>query len=333
MNQSYSRIVATGRAVPEQTIDNSEIEMRCHLEPGWILQRTGIRTRPVVRDDQAVSDLAIEAGQQALDRFTNRFSDSNQRPEIARLILATSTPDHLLPPTAPLVAHRLGLGNIAAFDMAVACSGFLYALQLADQVCRTDGRAALVIAANVLSKRVDPGDPSTAAIFADGAGAVVVAPDKQPGLMAIELESDGSGYSCLMIPDGGSRSPFHEKTLESGGHRMRIENGMAVFKYAVESMSRLGQEVLDQSGLTAAEVDFWIPHQANLRIIDSVRQRLNLPPEKTGITIDRFANSSAATIPLALDYFLEQNIIQRGQNLLFTVAAAGLTAGAAVLRL
>lgn len=324
----YSRIEATGSALPANVIANPEIEQRCGLDPGWIEQRTGIRTRHVVSPDQAVSDLAIEAGQQALLAWKKRCP-STAMPGM--LILATSTPDHLLPPTAPLVAHRLKLGTIPALDIAVACSGFLYALQLADGYCRTRNEAVLIIAANVLSKRVAADDPATAALFGDGAGAVIVGPATTPGLRAIQLSSDGSGYEALQIPDGGSRQPFTSSSFQDQAHLMRVHNGMAVFRYAVESMAQLGQQVLDEAGVAVEELDLWIPHQANLRIIESARQRLGVDPSRTAVTIDRLANSSAATIPLTLDEWVRQNRVDRGDKILLTAAAAGLTSGAALL--
>lgn len=326
----HAKIVATGRALPTRFVSNSEVEADCGIEPGWIEQRTGILQRPVVAPETAVSDLAIEAGQKALDEWRQNPTGTNQ---IGMLILATSTPDHLLPPTAPFVAQQLGLGNIPAFDIAVACSGFLYGTKLAFDYCRVNGRPALIIAANILSKRTSRNDPATVALFADGAGAAVVAPGNEPGVLEIELESDGSGFDALFIPDGGSRSPFNENTLDQENHKMKVNNGMAVFRYAVESMARLGKQVLDQSDFQSQDVDWWIPHQANLRIIESVRQRLNIPGEKTAITIDKFANSSAATIPVTLDYFLESGKIEKGDLILLTTAAAGLTSGAALMRI
>ena len=326
---AYSTIVATGRAVPESVVTNEQVEKDCRLEPGWIRQRTGILQRPVVEPHQAVSDLAISAGQIAVGKFSHRVD----LPAISMLILATSTPDYLLPPTGPFVADQLGLGTIPAFDMAVACSGFLYALQMADGFCRTQHGSVLIIAANVLSKRVTPEDPATAAIFADGAGAVVLSPSSEAGIRGFRLESDGSGFDCLKIPDGGSKTAFHAGSLAENNHKMKINDGMAVFRYAVESMAKLGQAVLHDCGVPVEDVDYWLPHQANLRIIESARQRLGIAKEKTGVTIDRFANSSAATIPIALDYFLDSQTISPGQQILMTTAAAGLTSGAALVRL
>lgn len=360
MTHRFSRIVATGRFVPENRQPNSEIESNCDLEPGWIKQRTGIESRPIADSNHAVSDLAVLAGSIAIDRFRERGQQhcvvtsgeengdgigrddtggeikntpNENSSKIGMLILATSTPDFLLPPTAPAVAHQLGLGNVPAFDIAVACSGFLYALQLADHFCKAESKSVLVIAANVLSRRVSPTDPSSAAIFADGAGSVVVSPSDEAGIVSVKLESDGAGSSFLKIPDGGSRVPFNEHTFANGQHLMHVENGMAVYRYAVESMAKLGQEVVKDACLNVSDIDFWIPHQANRRIIESVQSRLKISDDKVGITIDQFANSSAATIPIALDYFLENEKVKRGNRILLTAAAAGLTSGAAVIEL
>ncbi len=341
MMQRYSRIVSTGRFVPTYRQANSEVESNCDLESGWIKRRTGIDSRPIADANHAVSDLAVAAGSIALQRFRgqDRSFELVQRdhvetaPEIGMLILATSTPDFLLPPTAPDVASQLGLGAVPAFDIAVACSGFLYALQLADHFCKAESKSVLVIAANVLSRRVSPTDPAAAAIFADGAGAVVVSPSDSFGIMAMKLESDGTGSSHLKIPEGGSRAPFNQGTFANGRHLMHVENGMAVYRYAVESMARLGREVMDAANLTGADIDFWVPHQANRRIIESVQSRLGFQDEKVGVAIEKFANSSAATIPITLDYFVEKGKVKRGDRVLLTAAAAGLTSGAAVIEL
>lgn len=341
MMQRHSRIVSTGRFVPSYRQANSEVESNCDLESGWIKRRTGIDARPIADSNHAVSDLAVAAGTIALQRFwaQDRSFELMQSdrvemfPEIGMLIFATSTPDFLLPPTAPEVASQLGLGTVPAFDIAVACSGFLYALQLADHFCKAESKSVLVIAANVLSRRVSPTDPASAAIFADGSGAIVVSPSDSEGILAMKLESDGTGSAHLKIPEGGSRFPFNQETFAKGRHLMDVENGMAVFRYAVESMARLGQEVMDAENLTSADIDFWIPHQANRRIIESVQKRLGLRDEKVGITIEKFANSSAATIPIALDYFVENGKVIRGDKVLLTAAAAGLTSGAALIEL
>ncbi|MCH2182741.1 MAG: ketoacyl-ACP synthase III [Mariniblastus sp.] len=324
-----SRIVATGSYLPERVVENPELEAVLGLDPGWIEQRTGVVRRRVASADQAVSDLAIAAGRAVLDQVTPA-----EREPIGTLILATSTPDHLLPPTAPRVAFELGLGPVAAFDMAVACSGFLYGLQVADALCRTQGRSVLLIAANLLSRRTNPADFGTAAIFADGAGAVLVGPADGPArIVDMELSSEGSGWDQLLIPDGGSRYPFSSSSLEEGRHLMRINNGQAVFRYAVESMTEMAQTLLQRNGLLVTDIDLWIPHQANTRIIESVRTRLGFSPDQTCITLPEYGNSSAATIPTALDQQIRAGRELSDQWVLLTTAGAGLACGAALLRM
>ncbi|MEE2826922.1 MAG: beta-ketoacyl-ACP synthase 3 [Planctomycetota bacterium] len=324
-----SQIVATGSYLPEKVVENPELESELGLEPGWIEQRTGVVRRRVAQVDQAVSDMAIAAGRSLLEQVP-----SEQRELIGTVILATSTPDHLLPPTAPRVASDLGLGPVAAFDMAVACSGFLYGLQVADALCRVQGRSVLLIAANLLSRRTNPADFGTAAIFADGAGAVLVGPaDEEPRIVDIELSSDGSGWDQLLIPDGGSRQPFGPSTLVEGRHLMRINNGQAVFRYAVESMTEMAERLLQRNDLKVEDIDLWIPHQANSRIIESVRKRLGLLPAQTCITLPEYGNSSAATIPTALDQQIRAGRELAGKWLLLTTAGAGLACGAALVRM
>src|SRR5262245_57632975 len=213
-----STILALGHYAPERRVTNSEIEDRLGLESGWIERRTGIRERRFAAPEEALSDIAVAAGTMALAR--TGFDPAR----IGLLVLATSTPDHLLPPSAPLVAHRLGLGGAGAIDMAGACAGFLYALAFADGFVRTQGAPALVIAANILSRRMDPGDRSSAILFGDGAGATLLAPSdrKDTGVLGLSLESDGSGYDLIQITAGGSRRPFSCAGVTADDTLMRI---------------------------------------------------------------------------------------------------------------
>ncbi len=328
-NDCPSQILATGSYLPEQVVENREIEQRLELESGWIEKRTGVVRRRIASADQAVSDLAIAAGRSALECMTPK-----ERQAIGTLILATSTPDHLLPPTAPKVAMELGLGKAAAFDMAVACSGFVYALQVADALVRANGREVMVIAANILSRRSNPDDVGTAAIFADGAGAVVVGRTKGDArIIDVELESDGSGWRDLLIPDGGTRHPFNQASLDQQRHLMKINNGMSVFRYAVEAMARMANVVLSRNGYEVTDVDLWVPHQANGRIVESTRTRVGFSTQQTCITLAEYGNSSAATIPISLDRYIQDGNDLAGKLVLFTAAGAGLTCGAALARM
>lgn len=320
-------LLATGHYVPERRVENNEIEHRLGLDPGWIKRRTGIETRRYAADDEAVSDLAVAAGKAALANIGFALD------RIGLVILATSTPDHLLPPTAPLVAHRLGLSKAGAIDMAGACAGFLYALNFADAHARRSGEPVLVIAANILSRRTNKEDRSSVILFGDGAGAVVVGPDKnsQRGVVSSTFAADGESYDLIKIEAGGSRMPF-DPSLNSELLRMKIENGQAVFQRAVKMMVSSAEEALSTASLNPSDVDLFIPHQANMRIIRAVQERLDIPDDKIASTVAEFANSSAATIPVTLSATDAITRLKPNQTLLMTAAGAGLMGGAMVYR-
>ena len=254
--------------------------------------------------------------------------------EIALTLLATSTPDHLLPPSAPLLAHKLGLERSGAIDLAGACSGFLYALTLADAFVRAHGRAVLVVAANILSRRINPAERASAVLFADAAGAVVLAPhaDRDRGLLASELSSDGSGYDLIQIPAGGSSRPFG-RDLAAEEFLMTMRDGREVFSRAVDLMTRTSQRALERAGLAASQIDRFLPHQANARMFDAVCNSLGIDRSRTISTIETYGNSSAATIPLSLSVANQGAPLTEGEVLLLTAAGAGLAGGAVVLRL
>jgi 3-oxoacyl-[acyl-carrier-protein] synthase-3 len=314
-----------GHYAPERRVANAEIEERLGLEPGWILRRTGIEERRYAAPEQALTDIALPAAEMALDQ------SGLARADVALTLLATSTPDHLLPPSAPLLAHRLGLSRSGGIDLAGACAGFLYALTLADAFVRTHGATVLVVAANILSRRINPAERASSILFADAAGAVVVGPSADPksGVLGAKLAADGSGYGLIQIPAGGSRRPFDpgmpiEETL------MAMADGRAVFTRAVEMMVSAAQAALAGSGLGIADIDCFIPHQANGRITAAVAQRLGVAPENTVSTIAAYGNSSAATIPLSLSIAAAQGRITGGKRVLMCAAGAGLTGGAVV---
>ncbi len=322
-------LTATGCFVPANRESSAAMEQRLGLKPGWIEQRTGVRYRAIADRDDAVSDLAVRAAKIAIAQF-----DADANSAIGALLLATSTPDHPLPPTAPLVAHQLGL-SVAAMDLTVACCGFLYGLILADSISRTQQISVLVIGANILSRRCDPDDIGTSSIFADGAGAVIMSPqDSESGILATAWSSDGSGNLSLQIPDGGSRYPISATTYSEGRHFMKIVEGSSIFKYAAQSMADMGHNVIAQAGLAVPDVDWWIAHQANLRIIEASRRLLQIAPEKTLVTVDQIGNSSAATIPVTLDQYLRIDPrIQPGNLVLLTAAAAGMTSSAVLMKM
>jgi 3-oxoacyl-[acyl-carrier-protein] synthase-3 len=315
-----------GHYAPERRVTNAEIEARLGVETGWSERRTGIRERRFAAPDEALSDLAVKAGEMALGRAS---IDVNS---IGLLALATSTPDHLLPPSAPLVAHRLGLAGAGAIDMAGACGGFLYALAFADGFVRQNNAPALVIAANILSRRLNLDDPKSAVLFGDAAGAVLLVPSEQAtsGVRAAHLASDGSAYDLIKIPAGGSRRPFAEG-LEASATLMQIRDGRTVFARAVKMMADSSRKALARAGLSLDDIDYFVPHQANARIIGAVQKQLGVPDEKMISTVALYGNSSAATIPFSLSMATDTRPFRSGQRLLLTAAGAGLTGGAVVL--
>lgn len=319
-------IAGLGHYAPEQRIANEVIETRLGLEPGWIERRTGIVARRYAAAGEALSDLAIAAGDMALNRAGIARSD------VGLLLLATSTPDHLLPPTAPLVAHRLGLTNAGGIDMAGACGGFIYALTLADGFVRSQDLPVLVIAANVLSRRINEKDRASSVLFADAAGAVLLTPTSRlAGLSGAHLASKGARYGLIHIPAGGSRKPFRD-VQDPTETLMVISDGQAVFAEAIDMMTTSAQTAMGKAGLTANDVTHFIPHQANRRLMDKVTRRLTIPQHKSLSSIAEYGNSSAATIPFTLAFHAVNQPLAHGQVLLMTAAGAGLTGGAAVWR-
>jgi 3-oxoacyl-[acyl-carrier-protein] synthase-3 len=317
-------IAGRGHHAPQRLVRNEEIEMRLGLEPGWIESRVGIRARYYAAPDEALTDIARPAALMALAEAGH--------PDIGFLILATSTPDHLLPPSAPLLAHQLGL-TCGAADLAGACAGFIDALALADGLVRAQKRSVLVVAANILSRRINPADASTSALFGDASGAVVLspAPDSDSGIISADLVSDGSGYDLIKIPAGGSRTPFAQN-LPLDDLTMQMLNGQSVFSKAVDTMVTSSQRVLKTAGVTANDVAHWIPHQANLRITAAVERRLGLDPARGLSTLRDFGNSSAATIPLTLSQAGRARVFKSGDLCLMSAVGAGLSGGAILFR-
>ncbi|WP_028745074.1 beta-ketoacyl-ACP synthase III [Rhizobium mesoamericanum] len=326
-NVRSARMAGFGHSVPGRCVENAEIERSLKLEAGWIERRTGIRTRYWAEEGDTLSGLAAEAGAMALDNA------GIGRSKIGLMLLATSTPDHLLPPTAPLVAHKLGLEHSGALDLAGACSGFLYALALADAFVRAQGRAVLVIAANILSRRINPAERASCVLFADAAGAVVLSPASNPaaGVLGTDLCSEGSGYDLISIAAGGSNKPFApERPTEE--YLMTMRDGREVFSRAVEMMSVASQRALDRAVVEARAITRFVPHQANVRIFQAVATNLGIEAERTVCSLHRFGNSSAATIPLSLSLETARRPLEDGETLLLAAAGAGLTGAAIVYR-
>jgi 3-oxoacyl-[acyl-carrier-protein] synthase-3 len=321
-----ARILGFGHHVPARKVDNAEIEASLELEAGWIAGRTGILSRYWAEPGDTLSALAASAGEMALR------AAGIERRDVGLLLLATSTPDHLLPPSAPLVAHRLGLANAGGVDLAGACSGFIYALTFADGFVRLHNRPAVVIAANILSRRINPAERASAVLFADAAGAVVLAPSDDPdqGILGASVAADGAGYDLIHIPAGGSNRPFSDE-LDIAETRMTIADGRAVFTKAVEMMSSCSAKALTDAGLEPGDIDRFVPHQANARIFNAVGKSLDIDDDRTVKTIAEYGNSSAATIPLSLSIAHQTKPIRPGEKLLLAAAGAGLTGGALVL--
>ncbi|SON54050.1 Acetoacetyl CoA synthase NphT7 [Hartmannibacter diazotrophicus] len=321
-----SRLLGFGHHVPGRKVMNAEIEADLGLEAGWIERRTGILSRFWAADQDTLSGLATQAGEMAL------ANAGIVRGDIGLLLLATSTPDHLLPPSGPLVAHKLGLARAGAVDLTGACAGFIYALTFADGFARLHGKPVLVIAANILSRRINQAERASAVLFADAAGAVVIGPGGTPGqgILGASVDSDGSRYGLIQIPAGGSNEPFHGG-LEPEQTRMTITDGREVFSKAVAMMTACSQDALAAAGLEPKEIDRFVPHQANARIFDAVGRNLGIEDRRIVKTIADYGNSSAATIPLSLSLASQTAPFQSGEKLLLAAAGAGLSGGALVV--
>ncbi|MBA2126038.1 beta-ketoacyl-ACP synthase III [Hyphomicrobium methylovorum] len=320
-------IIGLGHFAPSRVVPNSEIENRLGLQSGWIKRRTGIEARRYAADDEALSDLAVAAGDMALKRAGFR------RDDVALLLLATSTPDHLLPPSAPLVAHRLRLASAGGIDMAGACAGFIYALTLADSFVRTHGQAVLVIAANILSRRINPAERASSVLFADAAGAVLLAPSERDdaGVIGAHLAAAGAHYDLIKIPGGGSRKPFGAD-FDPAEALMAMPDGQSVYTKAVAMMATAATTALGKARVDVSDVNHFIPHQANARLMATVAHQIGVRPDVMRSTVDQFGNSSAATIPFTMSMAAEKTPNARGDIILMTAAGAGLSGGGAVFR-
>lgn len=319
-------IIGTGMYVPEKILTNSDLEKIVDTNDEWIVSRTGIRERHIAAPNQATSDLAYEAALKALE------SAGMNADELDLIIIATVTPDTTFPSTACILQEKLGAKKAAAFDLSAACSGFVYSLATATNFIRTGMyNNALIIGADCLSRITDYTDRNTCILFGDGAGAVVIGevPEGR-GFLSFDLGAEGAGGSLLKLEAGGSRLPASSATIEDKKHFIYM-NGREVFKFAVRIMGSATETVLNKAGKTKEDIDLFVPHQANIRIIQSAMQRLDLPPEKCVINVDKYANTSAASIPLALVEAAEQGRMKEGDTVLMVGFGGGLTWGAAVL--
>lgn len=320
-------ILGSGSYLPEKVLTNADLEQMVDTNDEWIRTRTGIRERRIAADDMASSDLAYEAAIKALKQ-------ANITPEeIDLIIVATVTPDMMFPSTACLLQTRLGATKAAAFDLSAACSGFLYGVSTATQYIQGGMyKHALVIGVESLSKIVNWEDRNTCVLFGDGAGAVVMGPVEEGyGFLSFELGADGSGGDLLKLPGGGSRKPVTQETVLNQEHYIQMA-GNEVFKFAVRVMEQTSEQVIEKAGLTKDDVQFLVPHQANLRIIDAARKRLKLPEDRVVVNLDRYGNMSSASIPVALDEAVQQNRIKKGDIVVMVGFGAGLTWGASAMR-
>ena len=320
-------IIGTGSFAPARELTNDQLAGMVDTSDEWITTRTGIKSRRIADANTATSDLATEAGRRALE-------NAGVAPEeIDMIILATATPDMLFPATACLVQDALGLRNACAFDVSAACSGFVYSLSIANSLIGTGAhRKILVIGAETLSKIMDWTDRNTCVLFGDGAGAAVLSevPEGR-GILSVLLGADGSLSHWLNMPGGGSRVPISQEVLDQRLHYIKMA-GNSVFKYAVKAMGSAALAALDRAGVSGEDLDIFVPHQANLRIIEAVADRIGVPMSKVFINIDRYGNTSAASVPIALDEAHRTGRLKEGQLVEIVVFGGGFTWGSAVLR-
>jgi 3-oxoacyl-[acyl-carrier-protein] synthase-3 len=324
MNLRYSRIVGTGSYLPEKILSNADLEQLVETSDDWIRSRTGIERRHIAAEHETASSLAEHAARRALKSAGLTPAD------VDLIVVGTTTPDLIFPNTGTLLQQRLGIHGCPAFSVEAACSGFVFALSLADKFVRLgESRCALVVGSECLSRIVDWTDRGTCVLFGDGAGAFVLTPADEPGILATHLHSDGRYKDLLNFPYGVSHGFSELRAGAPGGLRML---GNEVFRTAVRTLSRLVDETLAKNGIERDQIDWLVPHQANLRIIQAAADKLQLPLEKVVITVQEHGNTSAASIPLAFDTAVRDGRIRRGQLLLLETFGGGFTWGSALIR-
>ncbi len=316
----YSHILGTGSYLPAQRVTNNDLAERIDTSDEWISTRTGIKARHIAAENEKTSDLAVEAARRAL------AAAGTDAEEIGLIIVATTTPDMQFPSAATMVQHKLGINGCPAFDIQAVCAGFMYALTTADAYIRSGmANKALVIGADIFSRILDWNDRSTCVLFGDGAGAVVLSASEQPGILASRLHADGAHLDLLKVP------AQMENGRISGSPFVKMD-GQAVFKFAVKQLSAVADEVIQAASYTPEQVDWIVPHQANRRIIEATAKHLGLSMEKVIVTVDEHANTSAASIPLALDSGIRNGKIRRGQTLLLEGIGGGFAWGAVLIQ-
>ena len=320
---SHARILGTGSYLPARVLTNAELERMVETTDQWIVERTGIRERHIVADDETSSTMGIEAARRAL---AAAGVDAQQ---IDLIVVATTTPDLVFPSTACLIQERLGIRECPAFDVQAVCTGFVYALAIAEKFIRTgSARNALVIGSEVLSRIIDWKDRSTCVLFGDGAGAVVLGRSDEPGIVSAHLHADGQYKDLLCVPTGIGTNHRQDAALRP---YVRME-GSEVFKVAVTTLGRIVDETLTANRMQQTDITWLVPHQANIRIIAATAKKLGLPMERVVVTVDRHGNTSAASIPLAFDEAVRDGRIRRGDTVLMEAFGGGFTWGAVLLR-
>ncbi len=322
-----ARIVSTGSYVPERVLTNRELEQMVDTSDEWIIERTGIRERRIASEKQASSDLAYEAAKSALKRAGLKPKD------LDLIIVASVTPDMPFPSTACILQAKLGAKDAAALDVNAACSGFIYSLSMANAfISSGQYRCVLVVGAETLSKITDWEDRSTCVLFGDGAGAAILGPaDGDAGILSVRLHSDGSMGDLLTLPGGGSRNPVSKDTIKKRLHYIKMK-GNETFKFAVKTLEKLVADTLAEFRLKPSDISLLIPHQANLRIIKATAERVGLPIEKVFVNIDKYGNTSAASIPIALDEAVRCERVRPGDYLMLEAFGGGITWASALIR-
>jgi 3-oxoacyl-[acyl-carrier-protein] synthase-3 len=321
---TYSRIIGTGRYLPERIMTNFDLEKIVETSDEWIRTRTGVERRHVVEEDQTTSDMCVESAKKAMDAAGVTPAD------IDMVITGTTSPDVIFPNVSTIIQHRLGIPACTAFSLEAACSGFIYALTVADKFIKAgEAKCVLVTGAECITKLLDWGDRNTCVLFGDGAGSVIVVPSEEPGILSCELGADGQYRELLHYPVGVSKN----LAAAGAGEANLIMQGNEVFKVAVKTLGRIAQAALDKAGVTKEELDWLVPHQANIRIIQAMAKRLNMPMEKVIVTVQDHGNTSAASVPLALDVGIRDGRLKKGQLILMEAFGGGFTWGSVLMRL
>ncbi len=322
---AYAHITGWGMAVPEKILTNDDLSKMVDTNDEWIRTRTGVRERRIASEEQSTASLAVDASLRALEAANLKASD------LDLIIVSTSSPEHIFPATASIVQDQIGATKAGAFDLSAACTGFIFAMNMGAQSIRSGAiENVLVIGAETLSRFVDWTDRNTCILFGDGAGAFVLQADEQPGgVLSAVMHSDGSGADLLTIPGGGSKFPASETTVREGLHFIQMD-GKSVFRFATRVMARATKETLEVAGLAIEDIDLVVPHQANTRIIEAAARGLKLPMEKFVVNLDRYGNTSTASIPMAAVEAFESGRLKAGDKVVFVGFGGGLTWGALV---